>query len=80
MLVMDSKSVSEEDVSHKEENAHVEEFNAALKELLGKSFVSLDEALKGLEVFKLAGFSPLAKNRDVEASKTGKKLLVFRCE
>jgi hypothetical protein len=37
-LVMDSKRASEEDDSHKEEIAHVEEFNGALKELLGKSF------------------------------------------
>ena len=56
---MDSKSVSGQDNSHKEEIAHVEEFNGALKELLQKSFVSLDEALKGLEVFKLVGFCPL---------------------
>ena len=77
---MDSKSVSEKDDSHKEEIAHMEEFNGALKELLGKSFVSLDEALKGLELFKLAGFSPLSKHSLVTLKGNGRSLCVYRCE
>ena len=50
---MDSKSASEEDVSHKEEIAHMEEFNGALKELLGKRFVSHEPVTPGCCVMDL---------------------------
>jgi hypothetical protein len=52
-LVMDSKSASEEDDSHKEEIAHLEEFNGALKELLGKRFVSHEPVTPGCCVMDL---------------------------
>lgn len=60
---------------------HLKEFQENLDDLLGKDFSSLDEALKGLEVFKWNGRSPLAKNGDCE-SKQGTRgtVTMFRCE
>jgi hypothetical protein len=39
----------------------------------------LEDALKGLELFKLQGYSPLAKNADLTNKTTGQRTAVFRC-
>jgi hypothetical protein len=69
---MDSGSLSEDLEMDKESTAHVDDFKGALKTLLEKSFVSLEDALKGLELFKLQGYSPLAKNADLTNKTTAK--------
>ena len=75
---MDSGSLSDDVGMDKESTAHVDDFKGALKTLLGKAFVSLEDALKGLELFKLQGYSPLAKNAEV-VNKSGQKTTVYRC-
>jgi hypothetical protein len=74
---MDSGSLSEDHEMDKESTAHVDDFKGALKTLLEKSFVSLEDALKGLELFKLRGYSPLAKNADLTNKTTGQRTAVF---
>jgi hypothetical protein len=76
---MESGSLSEDAEVDKESTAHVDDFKGALKTLLGKTFVSLEEALKGLELFKLQGYSPLAKNADITNKTSGQRTGVFRC-
>ena len=81
--MMDGCELSElhdKDSEEKEETLHSGDFNAALEQLLGKTFGSYDEALRGLEVFKFSGYSPLAKHSDVVAKTHGQKTSVFRCE
>jgi hypothetical protein len=48
---MDSGSLSENNELDQESTAHVDDFKGALKTLLERSFVSLEDALKGLELF-----------------------------
>ena len=55
---MDSNCVSEEGVSYKEEIAHVEEFNGALKELLGKVLSLLMKLSRGLRSLSLLVLVP----------------------
>ena len=76
---MDSRSLSEDLDMDRESTAHVDEFKGALKTLLGKAFVSLEDALKGLELFKLQGYSPLAKHSCFTSKNTG-TTTVFRCQ
>ena len=72
--------MSEDAEVDKESTAHVDDFKGALKTLLGKTFVSLEESLKkGLELFKLQGYSPLAKNADITNKTSGQRTGVFRC-
>ena len=68
-----------EDVEDSGQTAHLDDFQRALEALLEDTFPSLDGALKGLEHFKLAGYSPLAKNRHV-TNQMGKTVDVFRCQ
>lgn len=76
---MDSNSeFSAEKSSAEVDDTNGDEFRLALEALLAKSFPSLQDALKALEAFKLAGSSPMAKNRDVITQK--KKLIVYRCQ
>lgn len=76
---MDSGSLSEDLENDKESTAHVDDFKGALETLLGKSFASLDDALKGLELFKLHGYSPLARHSSFDSKNTG-TTTVFRCQ
>lgn len=78
-MSFDSFSQSEEKDMDKESTAHADEFRGALDTLLGEGFPSLEAALKALELFKLKGYSPLYKNRDIMAKQTEKKTSVFEC-
>ena len=79
---MSSSASGDEGIKEVEDSgqtAHLDDFQRALETLLKETFPSLDGALKGLERFKLAGFSPMARNSDFE-NKKGKKTATFRCE
>jgi hypothetical protein len=71
-MFMDSGSLSEDLERDKESTAHVDDFKGALKTLLEKNFVSLEDALKGLELFKLRGYSPLAKHSSFTSKSAGR--------
>jgi hypothetical protein len=77
---MDSGSLGEDVEIDKESTAHVDDFKGALNTVLDKRFVSLEDALKGLELFKLRGYSPLAKNADFTNKTSGQRTSVFRCQ
>ena len=76
---MDSHSGSSEESGSERDHTHVDDFTHALEALLAKTFPSLLDALKGLELFKFQGYSPLAKHSTFD-NKEGRVVSVFRCE
>ena len=77
--IEDNDDVGEEEIVENDTpDPHIEDFREALQLLLGKTFVSLFEALKGLELFKLQGYSPLKRDRDVTSKRMG-VTTIFRC-
>ena len=72
---MSSSASGDEGIKEVEDSgqtAHLDDFQRALETLLKETFPSLDGALKGLERFKLAGYSPLVRHSDIE-NKQGRR-------